>query len=141
MPLERLVLRTMARVSLSAMAYRGEPPLAQWIRGRIDDAIDDLINEDREREFNGLPLEHPVEHHYAFIADLLGVEPGLARRACLIVNDLPDDHRHAFWSLVIEGLSFERYIALGHDKEKTREALRSALRAVSDMSRRGLGGQ
>jgi hypothetical protein len=130
--LDRLVLRSMARAARAAMTYRGRPQLARWLNAQIDAAIRDLIAEDRENERMGLLPGEPADPHYAFVSEALGVDPALARRVCVVHNDLPDLQRRVFWAVIVEGKSLHRCVAEGLGPHgRLREALADALRAVS----------
>ena len=137
--LDRLVLRSMARAARAAMAYRGHPQLASWLNARIDAAIRDLISEDRENERAGLLHNEPGEPedpHYAFVSEALGVDPALARRVCVVYNDLSELQRQAFWAVVMEKKTIHRYAAEGHGPpDQIRQALVDAFRAVSRLNR------
>lgn len=128
----RVTLRAMARTARAAMSYRGTPDLTTWLRSRIDESIDDAILEDREEERLALPAAEGGDARYAFLSEALGVEPGLARRMCVIFNDLPDEQRRAFCSIVMEGKSLNRHVAEGNGPpSKVRELLVEVLRKLS----------
>ena len=130
--LDRLVLRSMARVARAAVAYRGRPRLARWLNEQIDAAIRDLIAEDREKERTGPLPGGPADPHYAFVSEALGVDPALGRRVCVVYNDLPDLQRKVFWAVIVEGKSIHRCVAEGHGPhDRLRQALADAFRAVS----------
>ncbi len=129
---DRLVQRSLARVAHAAPAYAGAPPLGAWLAARIDDAIADLVNEDREEERFGIPPTEPWDPRYAFLGEALGIEPGLARRACIAFNDRPDDVRRAFFAIVVEGVSLRRFVVAGHGApDAVLERLRAAFLALA----------
>jgi hypothetical protein len=128
----RLTLRAMARTAHRARAYQGDPALSDWLAQRIDESIRDLIEEDREGERAGAPIGDDPEDRFAFLTETIGVTPAMARRVCVVFNDLPDERRHAFWSMVIEGKSLNRYVAEGHGPpDQAKEHLKQAFLALS----------
>jgi hypothetical protein len=130
--ISRLTLRAMARAAYRARAYQGDPALGDWLTERIEESIRDLIEEDREDERAGIPVGTDPEARFAFLTETIGVTPPIARRVCVVFNDLPDDRRHAFWSMVIEGKSLNRYVAEGHGPpEQAKEHLKQAFLALS----------
>jgi len=110
----RLYVRSLARVAHAARLHAKHASLDQWLRERIAESIDDLIEEDREAERSGIPPSEPWDPRYAFISEVLGLEPTIARRACADFNVLPHRVRHAFFAIAVEGTSIRRYVAEGH---------------------------
>jgi len=130
--LDRLALRAMARIARFAMKYRGLPELELWIRAQIDDSIEDLIVEDREAERACIPSTSSENGPYGFVSEALGVEPALARRVCVVFNNLADVERRAFWAVVMEGKPIERCAAEGQGSlADMRAALHNALLRLS----------
>jgi hypothetical protein len=101
-------------MAYSARGYRGDPPLATWLRARIDAAVDDLLNEDIEQERSGGCSPGGWDPRYARAASALGVEPEQARLASIAFHALPHEVRATYVALVIERVSLWRYIAAGH---------------------------
>lgn len=122
----RVYLRTLARVAYAAPRYRGEPPLDDWLVGRIDQAIEEILEEDLEAELSGEPVEVPYESRLVSLSETLGMEVGMTRRACLRFNALPDRVRHAFFAVAIQGKTVHRYVAEGQGPP---------LRVVADLRR------
>lgn len=136
---KRLLLRVVARVAYHAPRYRGEPRLDDWLISCIDESLGDLVDEDREAEASNLPPTAPWDPRYAFISEILGVEPALARRACLNFNMLPIETRRAFFAIAVEGKSIHRYVAEGNGPPQlVRERLDAALRALGRKLELGL---
>lgn len=136
--LDRLYRRCLARTAHAAPRYEGSPPLDAWLADRVEEAMADLVQEDREEERLGVPPAEPRDPRYAFVADALGVEPGLARLACIVFNDLGEDVRRTFWDVVIEGKSVHRYVAEGHGPpERVKELLRRGFLALSLLENEG----
>jgi hypothetical protein len=101
------------------------------MKARIDEALEDLVEEDREEETSGLPPTIPWDPRFAFLSEILGLEPALARRACLRFNLLPDDVRRTYFAVVIEGKTMRRYVAEGNGPpSQVREYLKRALGAL-----------
>ncbi len=127
----RLHLRSVARIAHAAKRYRGELPVDEWIGGRIDYSIGELIDEDREDERSGVPPSRLGDARYAFLSETLGVEPGLARRACVGFNSLADDVRSTYFAIVVDRKTIRRYVAEGHGPpDRVRSQLSLALRTL-----------
>lgn len=129
--MERLYFRAVARVAHAAIRYRGTPPLAEFLRGRIDTAIDDLVREDAAADAEGLPLAREDQSRFRFLTQVLGVEPHLSRSAAVRFNVLDEEVRQTFFALVVEMRKFHRYVAEGNGPpERVRSHLRMAFEAI-----------
>ncbi len=129
--LRRVYLRAVARIAHQGPRYLGVPGLDVWLTQRIDESLDDLIAEDREEELSGVPPTSPWDPRFAFVSETLGIEPALARRACLCFNMLPDEVRRTYFAIAVERKSLHRYVAEGHGPPaRVREQLDQALRAL-----------
>ena len=127
----RVELRSLARVAYSAPQYRGVPPLGKWIADLIDRAIGEVANEDREAERDGLPLPETSEAGFRFVAELLGIEPQLSRRATVAFNSLPWEVRSAWFAVAVLGKTVHRYVAEGHGPpEVVRAHMKLALETI-----------
>jgi hypothetical protein len=112
--LDRLQLRTLARIAHAAPRWRGEPPLQAWVEERIDHSMRELMEEDDEAVRSGIPHPGPGDGHFAFLSSLLGIEPHLGPRACVAFNAQPESVRRAFFAVVVEGTRMNRYVAEGN---------------------------
>ncbi len=127
----RLQLRAVARIAHAAPRYSGEPALDPWLEERIDAAIEDLLNEDAEEDRSDIPATEPWDPRYAFVSETLGIEPALARRACIAFNDLPTDVRRAYFATVVAKKTIHRYVAEGNGPpEKVKGQLQRVLDAI-----------
>jgi len=134
--LSRLHLRALARVAHRAPHYRGEPPLGEWLTDRIEDSIQDLLEEDRDAERLGTLPQTPVDHRYRFVSELLGLEVSLARRTCVAFNDLPSEVRCAWFAVAVLGKSVNRYVAEGHGPpEEVKAHVKRALTEIAKAAR------
>ncbi len=134
--LQRVHLRAVARTAYAAVHYRGTPPLAQWLRERIDESVREILAEDREAERDGSVVAEAPEPLHAHVAAALGVEASLGRRACNAFNRLPAPVRHAFFAVVIERKSVNRYVAEGNGPPSQVNAyLREASEAIEAATR------
>jgi hypothetical protein len=132
LPFDDLVWRAMAMTAFDADLLEDDPPLDEWLISRIDDAIDALSDEEREHERAALPPPQPLASHHALISEALGLDPLLARRACLVFNDLPELQRQSFWALVVERKSVAEYVAeSSRSQEDVMRSLREAFTALS----------
>lgn len=112
--LKRVHLRAVARVAYAAPRYHGKPPLTQWLNQRIDESLREVMNEVREDERGGVPAVASSEPLYPYVAAAFGIEPALARRACIAFNELPIATRRAFFAVVVERKTISRYVAEGN---------------------------
>jgi hypothetical protein len=127
----RLHLRAVARIAHAAPRYRGEPALDPWIDARIDASMDDLMSEDSEEERSDIPPSDPWDPRYAFLAEAMGIEPTLARRACIAFNDLPTDVRRTYFAVVVAKKTIHRYVAEGNGPpEKVKTQLQRVLDTI-----------
>jgi hypothetical protein len=114
MDLERLLLRTMARIARNAALGRREGPLSSWLQLQVDASIEDLMSEDLDADRLNKPVEKPLDSRYAFVCEAYGLRPAKARRFCVVFNTLPDEERHAFYAIGVMGKSFNRFLAEGN---------------------------
>jgi hypothetical protein len=126
----RLTLRSMARIAYHGKLYRGEPPLDLWISERIDEAIKDLVSEDRADEMRRIPADGPEDDRYSFLAELIDAPIDVARTICVRFNNLREKERKAFYAIYVLGKSFNRYVAEGNGPPShLRQLLRTAAEA------------
>ncbi|MEW6074232.1 MAG: hypothetical protein AB1726_16765 [Planctomycetota bacterium] len=114
---DRLVARSLARVAYAAaLGYGGDPPLAAWLTGCVDQSIAELLSEDIEEERTGVPPEEESLRRYQeLIPAEVGIAPELSRLTCIQFNTLPQALRIPFFRIVVTGLSIEQY-ALRYDR-------------------------
>ena len=130
--LNRLFLRSLARIAHAAPDYAGNPSLAAWLSGRIDRSIEELVAEDYEEERRGIAPQEPWDPRYALVSEALGIDMVQARRVCIAFNDLPDEVRLACFAVLIEGKTINRYVAEGHGPpERVKELLQRGAQALS----------
>jgi hypothetical protein len=110
----RLHIRSLARIAHAARRLGNDASLDDWLRECIAKSIDDLVDEDRESERSGIPPSEPWDPRYAFMTEVLGLEPTIARRACAEFNLLPHRVRCAFFAVAIEGKTIRRFVAEGN---------------------------
>lgn len=138
----RLHLRAVARVARAARTYHGESELNGWILGWIDVSIRELLEEDREEERAGVLTSRAQDPRYAFVAETLGIEAPLARRACIAFNRLPREVRSAYYAVLILGKTVNRYVAEGNGPpEMVKARIEVAVQAVSNAIGRPFGGR
>jgi hypothetical protein len=131
---ERAVARSLAQTAYAAVRYRGQPELGAWLDAQIDRALDTLLNDDREDEAAGRPTDEPWDPRFAFVSEVWGVSPALARRACVVFNALPIVVRQAWWALTVQGKSINRYVAEGSGPPPLVEArVKRAILAMSKL--------
>ena len=130
--LNRLFLRSLARIAHAAPDYAGRPSLSAWLAGRIDQSIGELVGEDYEEERQGVAPQEPWDPRYALVSEALGITMHQGRCVCIAFNDLQDEMRHACYAVLIEGKSVNRYVAEGHGPpDRVWELLRRGAQALS----------
>jgi len=128
----RLLLRSLARIAHAAPRYSGTPPLTAWIEQRIVQSIDELLAEDRELVRDGTPVPSTSDTRYAYVSEILGLEPDQALRPCVAFNALPREVRSAWFAVAVAGKTVNRYVAEGHGPpENVRAHLKQALRTIA----------
>ncbi len=125
--MERLVARSAARIAYAGQTYEGVPEFTDFVRERIDYAMDELMREDREEERAGKPVVPGEDSRYRFVSEVLGMELGVTRRGVCQFNVLDERIRHSFFALVVQSKRLRRYVAEGFGPpERVREQLRIA---------------
>lgn len=128
----KLWLRALARVAHAALGYHGEPALETWLRQKMDVSLEEILEEELQAELEGQPLDVPPEPHHLFVSQHFGVEPGMARRACLRFNGLPESVRRVFFAIAVHKKSVNRCVAEGNGPpERVRDDFELAVRALS----------
>ena len=94
--LRRLVARSLARTAAAARRKPAAVPIDAWLAERIDEAVEDLLREDRDRSAAA------ADPRYRFAAEALAVSSDLARRVCVAFNELPFCERRHYWSSFVE---------------------------------------
>lgn len=127
---DRLVQGAVVQVAYASSAYRGDPPVDQWLEALVDRSIERILTEDIESgRTDGL---RPDDERYAFAAKLLCLDPARARLACVRFNALCQRARRSFFTLVLEGRTVADAIARGlGPAEALREACLDAFRAIT----------
>jgi len=128
---ERLYYRSLARIAYAGPRYQGNPVLDEFLRGRIDASMDELMREDHEEERRRLPLTEADAARFRFLQEVLGMDWKVARGGVVRFNVLEEDVRQTFFSLVVEMKRFNRHLAEGNGPpEKVRSHLRTAFAAI-----------
>lgn len=123
----RLLVRTIARCAFKGTHYRPDVPIEAWIRERIDESLDELVEEDEWGDRKGLPVEDPA--HYELLTEVLGCDPVLARAVHARFHRLPGPVRRAYFAVAVRGESPQEY---AERARRTVEAVHSDVsRAVS----------
>ena len=125
---DRVFLRALARCARFSTRYRGQPPLADWLEERIDEAVGDLLTEDLEAARDDAARSPTAGTAYEDLARPLGLDPAAMRRACVAFDHADFACRRAFFELVIAGRSLDELARAG-DTGAT-ELARRARRAL-----------
>lgn len=105
---ERLTIAAAARLVLQASDYAGEIPLSDWLDLRVDQAVDELLDEDAFEEADGTPVENG-DVRYARLARTLAVDEYTLRRATIVFHRLPHEERAVFWATIVDGQALATY--------------------------------
>lgn len=128
---ERVALRAMARVARFAPRYRGRPSFEDWLKERCDEAIADLMDEEREFLFHPRRAPRQSDSALHVLAEPLGIDPKDARRACVALNSRSFEERDAFFALVLEAGSLDQIAReRGTDPTTIAKRARRALLAI-----------
>jgi DNA-directed RNA polymerase specialized sigma24 family protein len=118
---DRVLVRSQARIAREAPRRRSRPGIAEWLRARIDEALLDVL----DGESGEAPEPDSV---LALLSEPLGLSPLEMARGCACFNAMAARTRMAFFAVVIDGLTLER---------ATEQLGRPALE-VARLARRGL---
>lgn len=137
---ERVLVRSLALVAGEASAWSGAPGLDAWLRERIDDAIEQTIDEDLGPWNDSLPARSSP---WIVFASPLGLDALALREACARFNRLAAEQREAFFLVVVDArpgdeLCRARGISLSELGRRARQAfdaLRAPLPSAPDAGR------
>lgn len=87
-------LRCLALCAREACRYQGTPSLGEWLMARVDEAVEQVLEEE--------PCSSANDGAWAPLAEPFGLDPQDARAACGVFNRLPLEERRAFFRIVIE---------------------------------------
>ena len=125
---DRAFLRTVAGCAREAPAWRGRPPLEDWLADRAHRAVDELLLEESEPRFEDGAPRADVSSVFSLLAGPLGLDPAALARGCRAFHRLPEADREAFFLLVLERRSLaETASALGLSPPVSARAARRAL--------------
>lgn len=129
---DRWSKRAFARVAYRACDYRSNVSLEPWIEARVGEAARDLLEEQQDEELRGISVHESMDaEYYGSFARDAGMEVGLARTACVALNQLPVETRRAFHALVVERLTIAACVERGLGNEEQVEGyVRQAIRAI-----------
>lgn len=136
---EALALRWAARIAMRAPGWDGSGGLEAFLAERLEEAAQDLIEEDLTAELEGRPVEEPLEWRFQLVA-ALGVEPGLTRLSCARFHELEERARRAFLLCGVERLPTKQAAReLGCSEEEVEQDLMRALIALTRPTGEGNG--
>jgi len=135
--LTHLYACTVAWASVQAAEYEGEVPIEQWMEDRVQNAGNMLLQKDLFAEIGNDPPDEPLLEHHSVLRTLFRLPDSQARKACIILNNLPDEERHTFYALVIDRRRVAEYAKkTGTPKAKALATLERVLRTIkADVNR------
>lgn len=133
----RTTTYAMARVAADAWRFDGGS-VDEYLAGCVEQAIEELLDDDRNLDADGVPVDADSEPHYRFLADALELPPMLGRKACVIFNSMPIEQRRLMWAILVEGRTFaEHAAATGSTPEKVKQYFKEAAMLIGTL---GLSG-
>lgn len=126
---ERLVRAGAATTVIRARTLGPDTPLAVWVSAVVDDALDELLREDRELRRSGWAPGPQGDPRYDFLLWAFAIEPHRSLGALVAFNGLAARVRRAFFAFVLDGQGVEQCLTLGLGP---REQLQRDLRAGVD---------
>lgn len=140
--LTRLHLRAVARIARAASTWNGTTTLEEFLVERIDVSMQELIQEDREAELSGIPSSEDESARHLFLEETLGIPAAMARRACVAFNYLPPRARRAYFAVLVQGKTLNRYVAEGNGPpEQVKADIELAVRSIDEAIGRPRGGE
>jgi len=97
---ERATLRALALIAARAARWRGRPRLDLWLEARVDEALDELLDEERDGPPRAAAPADPIAVRLGLLPEALA--RGRARFHALALED-----RDAFHRLVLEAGSLD----------------------------------
>lgn len=133
---DRVFLRAAARIARFAQRYRGQPDFEPWLRGQIDDAVLDLLEEDESAAASG---KLSTDEGLAAIARPLGLDPARMRVVCATFNRMHADERRVFSLLVLHNRSLDDVVK--QTGGAATSVARTARRVLETLMQTARGGQ
>lgn len=96
---DALLARLQARVARAARQWEGRPGLSAWLLERVDESLDDLLDESLGSRIPQTPAPGSA---LALLAAPLGLSARGMAAGCSRFNALDDATRQAFFTLVLE---------------------------------------
>ncbi|MEM7306725.1 MAG: hypothetical protein AAF682_08645 [Planctomycetota bacterium] len=132
---DRACLRTMALCAARAVRYRGRPRLDLWLRARVEEVLDGLLDEERQGVAPPSPAGEPPAAEAVRAAGGLAARFDLAPDAlaagCARFHRLSFADRDAFLRLVVEAAPLDATArALGTSATELARGARRALCAL-----------
>jgi len=127
---DRAFARAAARVALSVALEDPPANLERWTLERIDQALDQILEADRQAELVGDPPDEE-QRTFPLLTDSLLVDPARVRAVALSFHALDELARRAFFELLIEGHEVPAVLESGPwDADQLHDHVTSALRAL-----------
>jgi len=129
---DRVFHRTVALCAKAACQEDPPEDVTEWARAKIDVAIDQLVQHDREAERAHPELIDDDEKEFALMTECLFMDPDQVRRATSAFNALDPLPRRAFFELMIEGHEPGTCIENGPwNEESLYDAIQAALATLN----------
>jgi len=119
---DRIFLRVLALTARAAPRYRGQPEIEEWLAARIDEAVQQVLEEGDEPQ--RAPASARAPGAFETLAAPLGLDPGAMQSACARFHRLPFPERRAFFDLVLHARSLDE-LARANSESATEIARRA----------------
>ncbi|MCA8978542.1 MAG: hypothetical protein H6831_09840 [Planctomycetes bacterium] len=120
MDADRVLLRALALCARRGASYRGRPAIDEWLEARVQEAIEDLLEEEHA-------ARAPASAAFADLARPLALSPERLRAACARFHARPREEREAYVRLVLDRRPLEES---GTDPLETARRARRATLAL-----------
>jgi hypothetical protein len=129
---DRVFHRAVAVCAKAAHQEDPPPDLTVWAQEKIDVAIEQLVQADREAERAHPEILSDEEMDFSLLTECLFMDPNLVRRSSSAFNALEPLPRRAFFELMIEGQDPDVCIENGPwDSDSLYDAIQVALATVN----------
>lgn len=132
---ERVWLRAISRCVYHGIARGVKNPKGDWLEHMIERTVQDLIEDDREDEWECKPLDEHHMYDYAIFIEKLSIPADRCRIASVRFNSMRLERRRILFRTVVDGWSLEHCEAVGFGPiRRIREDLRRSLTYISHAS-------
>jgi hypothetical protein len=105
----------------------------EWIDGRMEESLEDLLIEDEEAYEEGHDQPDPEEPRHRYLINWFKIEPYTVLAAATRFNSLPELERKSFFEIFVQNKAMDDCLGTGLGAPKEiRQQAEKALRAIID---------